>query len=150
MVMVIVCIALASAAPALRDFWRGSRTRDEALQIMALTRWARSQSVAQARVHGLRFDPGAGTYRLETSDGLGTSPLLTEFGRTFVLPEDCRVEVTVTPGAEPNCIRFYPNGRSDGVRIRLSGPGTEEHEVAAPSPTEDFELRGDGEEAGMR
>ncbi len=150
MVMVIVCIALAVAAPALRDFWRGSETRNNALQILALARWARSQSINGARVLALRIDPGAGTYRLEASGEMGAEPLLCEFGRTFSLPEGCRVQVSVSPGAEPNCIRFYPNGRTDGLRILLQGPGPDEIEVAASSPTEDFELRGEGEALGIR
>ena len=36
-----------------------------------------------------------------------------------------RVQVAVAPGAEQNCIRFYPNGRTDGMRILLQGPGPE-------------------------
>jgi hypothetical protein len=50
------------------------------------------------------------------------------------------------PAREPNCIRFYPDGRSDGGRIHLEGLGQDVFEVVAPSTTEPFELRGDGEE----
>jgi prepilin-type N-terminal cleavage/methylation domain-containing protein len=147
MVMVIVCIALAIAAPSLRDFWRGSQTRNHALQILALTRWARSEAETSATILCLRFDVGEGTYRLETWGILGAAPVTSEFGRTFELPEGCTVQVLVAPGAEPNCIRFYPDGRTDGVRILLQGQG-DDQDLTVRSPTEDFELRGGEEEVG--
>jgi len=150
LVMVVVCIALATTAPALRDFWRGSQGRDQALQILALAQWARSYAVTEARVFGLRFDLSSGTYRLEASDGLGSTPLLSEFGRVFVLPDGCMAEVTVTPGAEPNCVRFYPDGTTDGVRISLRGPGSDEIEIAVRSPTEEFVLLSDEEALPLR
>jgi general secretion pathway protein H len=140
LVMLILCISMAVVAPSLRGFLQGAKSRDGALQVLALTRWARAQAASTARVHCLRFDPQAETFHLEVMGFQGYEPVLSGFGRIFTLPEGCLVSVTVAPGSQPNCIRFYPNGRTDGLRILMTGPGTEEAQLVAPSPVEDFRL----------
>jgi prepilin-type N-terminal cleavage/methylation domain-containing protein len=149
-VMLILCISLATVAPTLRGFWDGGQLRNSALQILALTRWARTQAVTSTRVHALRFDPGERTYRLEAAEGLTFLPIPSDFGRLFTAPEEYEIEVTVVPGAERNCIRFYPDGRSDGIRIRIIAPENGEIRLEARSPTEQFVLIGDELELGVR
>jgi general secretion pathway protein H len=149
-VMSIVCISLATVAPVLRGFWEGGQLRNQALQILALTKWARTQAVTTAKVHALRFDTGERTYRLEIAEGLMYVPVTSDMGRTFVAPEEYELEVTVIPGGERNCIRFYPDGRSDGIRIRVISPGNELIVLETRSPTSPFVLLGDELELGVR
>ena len=148
--MLILCISLATVAPTLRGFWKGGQMRNQALQVLALTKWARTQAVTSAKVHALRFDTGEKTYRLEVAEGMAFVPVPSDMGRTFTAPEDYELEVTVTPGAERNCIRFYPDGRSDGLRIRVIAPGNDMIVLEARSPTEPFVLVGDELELGVR
>lgn len=136
--MVIACISLGIAAPSLRGLARGSRAREAASTIAALARWARTRSATEARVHCLRFDPQSGTYGLLAASGAAYEPISVEFGRTFALPEGCRIQVIQPSGSEPYSIRFYPDGRADIARIRIIGPGSDEVEVSALSPTESY------------
>lgn len=138
--MLIACIVLGIAAPSLRGLARGSRVREAASTIAALARWARTRSATEARSHCLRFDPQTGTYSVLAASGAAYEPMFVEFGRTFALPEGCRIQVIQPSGSEPYCIRFYPDGRADIARIRILGPGAEEVEVSALSPTESYRV----------
>lgn len=143
LVMVIACIALGIAAPSLRGLARGSRGREAAKNIVSLARWARSRAAAEARSYCLRFDPSAGTYSVLAASGASYAPIPIEFGRIFSFPEGYRIQLVQPSGSEPYCIRFYPDGRGDIARIRILGPGVEEVEVAALSPTESYRIVGE-------
>ncbi len=45
LVLLLLCICVATAAPSLRGFWHGSRIKDAGDQIMAITRWSRTQAI---------------------------------------------------------------------------------------------------------
>ena len=149
LVLAIMGVGLAMVAPSLRGLWRGAELRDTALHIAALTRWARTRAAIDAQVYTLRFEPQQGFYRLETLTAQGSLPVLSEFGRPFTIPDGRRVEVTVAPGGETNNIHFFPNGRTDGMRVLIAADDGEQLELVARSATEDFVLRGEDEAEGL-
>ena len=140
LVMVIVCTAFAVAAPSLRGFSLGARTKDAATQILALTQWARSQAVVNARVYRFNINPQIGTYWLTAQDGQGFLSLGTEFGRLFRLPEECRIELTTTFALGQDFVDFYPNGRATPALIRLTDRRGNEFQITSPSPAERFRI----------
>src|SRR5207244_2945716 len=112
LVMVIICTALAMAAPSLNGWARGSKMRDAVDQFVALTQFARTQAVSTATVHRLQVDGGARTYYVLVQDGEQFVPLNTEMGRQFPLPDEFSLKATDATGQNRDFIDFYPTGRT--------------------------------------
>src|SRR3954468_14738547 len=81
LVLVIMSIALAMAAPSLKGWSRGGKLRDAGEQFLALTRYALAQSAAESRVYRLNVDVQGGRYWLTAADGAAFANLGNEFGR---------------------------------------------------------------------
>lgn len=141
LVMVVMCTVLAMAAPSLRGFFASRQTADAAAQILALTRLARTQAVAEGRTYRLNVDVEAGTYWLTAQEGGAFKQLQTEFGRVFSLPEGTRITWQETSQQlSQEHIQFYPNGRTDATTVRLTGRQGEVVEITCPSATELFRV----------
>lgn len=150
LVMVLLTAALAAVAPSLRGFLTASRSRDAATQILALTRWARAQAVAEARVYRLNVDAASGSYWLTVEDGAGFAATGDDFGREFSLPPGAQVQVAAGSGSAPvqgAWIGFYPDGHSDTATLILTDAAGDVTQIACPSPTEPFRIVAVGSEA---
>jgi Tfp pilus assembly protein FimT len=131
-------MGIAVVAPSLRGFLAGRRVADAVDQLVALTRYARSQAAADANVYRIQFGTGDGTYWLLVLDGQSFRPLGTEMGRIFTLPQEARLELT-TAARGSETVDFYPDGRSDMARIRITGERGEDFLISSRSPGEDYE-----------
>ena len=141
LVMVIICTVLAMAAPSLRGFFGSRRTADAAAQIVALTRFARTQAAAEGTVYRLNLDPREGTYWLTRAEAGTFVKLSTEFGRTFSLPDGTVARWESQPGDPPrDAIEFHPDGRTDAAALHLSGRRGEVFEIVCLSPAERFRV----------
>src|SRR3954470_22935075 len=120
LVMVIICTALAMAAPSLNGWARGSKMRDAVDQFVALTQFARTQAISAATVHRLQIDGAARTYYVLIQDGEQFVPLNTEMGRQFPLPEEFDLKLTDLGGAGRDYIDFYPTGRTDPGTVQIT------------------------------
>ncbi len=140
LVLAIVATALAVAAPSLRGWSRGSQLRDAGDQFVAVTRWARSQAALTGAVHRLELNPT--NYRVLTKTADGFSPIASEFGNVFQLPEGFTLSrlsgenATADPGAAN--IDFQPNGRTDVAQVRLTAPQGDSLDIVNASPAEGF------------
>lgn len=142
LVMMIICVVLAMAAPSLRGFFASRQTADEASRIVALAEFARSQAAAQGSPHRLNLDTESGRYWLTVQVGGAFVDLPSEFGRVFVLPDGTRAEwVEPEDVAQRGYIEFEPDGRAEAVTVRLTGKQGEMADVVCPSPTERFRVR---------
>jgi type II secretion system protein H len=148
-VLVIVCTALALAAPSLRGFWTGSQTKDTVHHLLALARWARSQAAADGRVFRLYLNRQEGTFWLAAEDGGAFAPLGSDFGRIHSVPAASTLELTTLGGTGQEFIDFYPDGWATPAQIRIVDPHGEMIQIASRSPTERFEVV-DGTEASSR
>ena len=138
--MVILCTALAMAAPSLRGFFSSRQTSQAAAQIVALTKLARTQAICQGRVYRLNIDTDERSYWL-TAQQQGTfDELESAFGRTFYLPRDVTVELDEITGASlaQDYIEFFPQGQTQASIIRLTDRRGEILEITCFSPTELF------------
>jgi prepilin-type N-terminal cleavage/methylation domain-containing protein len=146
LVMVIICTALAMAAPSLNGWARGSKMRDAVDQFIALTQFARTQSISTATVHRLQIDGAARAYYVLVQDGESYVPLNTEMGRQFPLPEEFSLKMVDLSGQNRDYIDFYPTGRTDPGTVEISTPGGDVMTIRCPSPTEAYRLAqpGDG------
>jgi prepilin-type N-terminal cleavage/methylation domain-containing protein len=141
MVLGLVGVLLAMAAPSLRGFMASRKTADAAAQVLALTQLAGSRAVAQGSVYRLNIDAPTGTYWLSSQQGGAFVDLNCEFGRRFQLPEGTRVRVVSPWGDVPlSYIEFQPNGRTAEATIELTGRQGEFYQVTCDSATEEFRI----------
>jgi prepilin-type N-terminal cleavage/methylation domain-containing protein len=145
LVMVIICVALARAAPSLRGWNRGTQLRNAGDDFLATARWARAQAVADAKVYRLNVDAGAGKYWVTVQQGGQFVNVANSFGQAVTLPPDeLRIQLAaVQPAssAPPEFIEFYPSGRSTAARVRITllmdGSTVD---IECPTPAEGFAL----------
>ena len=141
MVLGLVGVLLAMAAPSLRGFMASRKTADAAAQVLALTQLAGSRAVAQGSVYRLNIDAATGTYWLSAQEGGAFVDLYCEFGRRFQLPEGTRVRVVSPWGDAPlTYLEFQPNGRTAEATIELTGQQGEFYQVTCDSATEEFRI----------
>jgi type II secretion system protein H len=148
LVMMIMCMALAAAAPSLRGFFASRQTWDAAGQIVALAHYARSQAAAEGRTYRLNVDRHRGAYWLTAQTPTGYESPAREFGRVFKAPAGATIswESAGPDAAMRDWIAFYPDGRSEAVRLRLTGQQGEAVDVVCRSPAEPFEAVRAGQE----
>jgi prepilin-type N-terminal cleavage/methylation domain-containing protein len=107
LVMVIIAIAAGIVAPALATFTAGRAVDNLSRQVLALTQYAHTQSISEARTYRLNFDENARQYWLTADDGAGTfNALKGEFSTRYTAPEGIRMKVDVTP--QPNTNLLLP------------------------------------------
>lgn len=135
LVMLIVSVLAALAAPTLRGFIAGRKCANAAAQIVALGQYARTQAVGTGTVYRLNFDPSNGTYWLSSQSGAEFSTLRNEFGRPFQLPDGTSANWQTTAVAQP-CFQFYPDGRVEAATLELHGAVGEVVAIGCRSETE--------------
>jgi type II secretion system protein H len=140
LVMVIVCIVLAMAAPALNNWNRGSHQRDAADQILALTRYARTQAIADATVYRFNLDTQTNQYWLTRLDGQQFVDLGNSFGQKFSAPDDARLDLTDDQNQSIDHIDFFSNGRTQPARLRLTATNGDITDIQCSTPAEGFQL----------
>ena len=146
LVMVIICTALALAAPSLNGWARGSKMRDAVDQFVAMTQYARTQAISTATVHRLQIDGASRTYSVVIQDVDGQFVQLnTEMGQAFQLPEEFSLKMTDDSGQNRDFVDFYPTGRTDPTTVVITAPNGDVKTIQCPSPTEAFRLVNPGE-----
>ena len=140
-VLGLVGVLLALAAPSLHGFFASRQTADAAAQMLALTQLAGSRSAAQGCVYRLNIDPKTNTYWLTYQQGGAFVNLSCEFGRCFQLPEGTTMHIQCPSGNMPvPYIEFHPNGRTEEAMIELVGRQGEAYQVTCESVTEAFRI----------
>jgi type II secretion system protein H len=137
LVLLILTIAMAIAAPSLRNFWKGNRVKDAGEQLAYITRLARTQAISDGAVYRLGIDANGAGYALYVQQAEGFVLIPTN---NFALPEETRLEVTKADGSAVDHIDFFPNGRTEPASIRLSAAGYNDIVLTCLSPTETFSL----------
>ena len=141
LVMVIICVVLAMAAPSLGGFFGSRRTADAAAQALALARYARSQAATEGRAYRLNLGLDDGEYWLTREEAGGFARLKTEFGRTFTLPDGTVAAWRKQPGDPLRAyIEFLPDGRTDPAALRLTGRRGETFDIVCRTPAERFRI----------
>jgi type II secretion system protein H len=151
LVMMMLTIIVAIAAPSLRGFRGWSQQRDAATQLVAVTQYAKAKAAAEAKVYRLELDGTA--YRVVMQEGPTYIPSADEFGRTVTLPDGVRVEILPIRSSggyvDRTGISFYPEGRTDPALLRMTDSRGRVTLVACPSPAESFRVVSAQEAAGL-
>ncbi|MEO6437495.1 MAG: GspH/FimT family pseudopilin [Tepidisphaeraceae bacterium] len=146
LVLVVLSTALAVAAPSMRAWSKGSKLRDAGDQFLSVTRWARSQAIADSRVYRLYVDPAAGQYWVAAQDGQEFVALGSGLGRVNVLSEDLRIQLTnldvqgASQASTLEFVEFYPTGRAWPARVRITLDNGDATDIVCESPAEEFRL----------
>jgi Tfp pilus assembly protein FimT len=138
--MAVICMALAIAAPSLSNWNHGSHQRDAVDQILALTRYARTQAVTNATTYRLNIDKSAGRYWLTMQDGQEFVALGNDMGQVFNVPDGARLELSQDQGPAIDLVEFYPSGRTQAARIRLTSSIGEITTIECAMPAEGFQV----------
>ncbi len=144
MVMLVVTIALGVAAPTLRGFLAGSKTKNCALEMVAMARWARTQAISEGRVYRIAFQgQNVGTMYQDQSQFVATTA---DLGEVIVVPDGVSMMVQPAPGSTADDhIDFYPDGHCDVAQITLTEAEGNQVRVVCDSPTELYRVAKSGE-----
>lgn len=135
LVMLIVSVIAAIAAPSLRGFIAGRKNAEAAAQIIALGQYAREQAVGTGAVYRLNVDPAGRAYWLSVQNGAEFQTVRSEFGRPFRLPEG--TVASWQPGAASGeYFQFWPDGRIEASPLQLRGVGRDSIAIGCRSETE--------------
>lgn len=120
LVMLVMSIAVAVAAPSLRNFIHGRKSADAAAHVIALGQYARTQAVSTGAVYRLNVDTSSGGYWLTAQRGAGFAELGNEFGRHFGFPEGTAAQWLSTAAGQRDYIDFHPDGRVEAGTLEVS------------------------------
>ncbi|HVS72940.1 MAG TPA: GspH/FimT family pseudopilin [Phycisphaerae bacterium] len=144
-VMFVMALVAAIAAPNLKGFISGRRAPDFASQVMALAHYAHSQAISQGRMYQLNIDARTGEVTVTAEDDAGAQqPLQTSLANTLVIPQGSggiRIEsdLPVADGGA-QAARFYPTGRCDPGTIKLTDERGISYTITCESPSDSYHL----------
>jgi type II secretion system protein H len=109
-VLALLSIVAAIAAPSLSPFFRGRRILEESRRVLALTRYARNEAISTGTPMDVRFSVVLGQYGM--FDALATDVEEDERAVQFTLAEDLRFEIAddMLDNNGIATIRFLPDG----------------------------------------
>jgi Tfp pilus assembly protein FimT len=150
--MVVILTAMAMATPSLRNWNRGQQQRDTVDQILALTRYAKSQAAANATTYRLNVEAPTGRYWLTMQDGQEFVQIGKDLGQVFELPAGMKLELLEAEGAATiTTVDFYSTGRSQTARLRLTNQIGDVTDIACLAPAQGFAVQtGDVQRQRMR
>lgn len=140
LVMAIIAIALAIAAPNLNGWNHGSQLRNAGDQFLTIARYAKAQAISQGKIFRLNVDPGAGHYWLtvqQAQDQFG--PVDSEYGQIYSMTDGMQLAMTDLQNKPINSVDFYPSGRVTPAHVRITGaPGVGAVDLECATPAEGF------------
>jgi prepilin-type N-terminal cleavage/methylation domain-containing protein len=140
LVMLVITIAVGVVVPELRGWNQGARMRDTVDQILTLARLARTQAISTAQVHRLTIDTSGRCY-VSKQDGEEFVELGEGADASFVVADGVKLQMTDLQGGQRDFVEFYPNGRMQTARIRVSmDDGGFEKIIEAATSTEGFRV----------
>jgi Tfp pilus assembly protein FimT len=155
LVMVLMAVTLAIAAPSLRGFASSRQSADLASRLVAMTQWARSQAVAQGQVCRLNVAQDGGVAWLTVQKTGAFVEPDGDWRKGLNMPDGAALSLRTESSAGPQApqqlaayVQFYPTGRCDVATITLTANG-ETFQVVCDSPAETFHVL-TGKEAGRR
>jgi Tfp pilus assembly protein FimT len=136
LVMLLLTVVMALAAPSLRGFIIGRKGTDAAAQFIAVGRYAREQAISSGVTYALSVDVTQGTYWLTAQRGSSFHELGNEFGRQFHFPEGTVAQWEPGASVDDGRMYFFPDGRTEAAVLQLTGAGGQVFEIGCRSETE--------------
>jgi prepilin-type N-terminal cleavage/methylation domain-containing protein len=120
LVMVIIAILAMAIVPSLTNFRIGRANANTATQLIALSQFARTQSISEGRAYRLVLNPDQGSYQLLAENDAGAFvPAQGDYGQTYTVDKGVKMQVTLRQA--PNAQMNLPiNVQQDAVQVPLS------------------------------
>lgn len=141
LIMIILCTVLSMAAPSLRGFFSSRQVDHMSEKILAMTRYAKTQSVFEARTYRVNFDRQNRLYWISSLRDSQQRRLDDSFGNLYTIPAD--IQLTFYDVDHDNGIYYFefdPQGYSKEAALRLEDKQGNVQEVACYSPAENYEI----------
>jgi len=116
LVLAVLSIVIALAAPTLSRFFRGQTIEEEGQRLLALTRYGQSRAVSECLPMVLWVNPEDGTYGVRVQDGYSTSDAAAQMSQG-----------TVSSSGAGKDVRFQ---LSDRLRFELEQGGRTQNRTA--------------------
>ncbi len=140
-VLTIISITIAMAAPSMRGWSDGAKLRDATDQFLAATQLARAQAILTATEHVLSIDLNTNGYVLSTRSGDVVTPVAGEWGVVTTMPTSFQLDLI--SGGENRAICFFPDSRCTPAVVRITSARGEVVEIAAATPADPFRVMGE-------
>jgi len=156
LVLAILALILALAAPRFRGFAASREVHDTAASIVTLIKWARMQAVDEGRLFRLYVDMDLGEYWVSGQEGANFVDLRVSMGQRFMVPYGVTLQWENTQlsgqsqrnsqrSAQRNTpqnsyIEFDPSGRTEVATLRLTGRLGTVLDVTCRSPREPYRV----------
>jgi type II secretion system protein H len=150
LVLVVIGLVLAVAAPSMRGFSASRQTADAALRTLALTQWCHNEAITGGHRVRLMVETQGQVYSSWASWERGGQFVDAdgESGRHWDFPEGATARIRL-PGAdaaqEPTYVEFHPSGRHEAATFEITGQQGDVQRVTCDSPTEAFRHETPGE-----
>lgn len=141
LVMIILCTVLAMASPSLRCFFSSRQLTDITEQILAMTRYAKVQSVFESRSYRVNFDPQLRLYWISSRRQGQFERLEDHFGKLYGIPPE--IVLSFENVDYDNGLYFFefsPDGYSKEAALRLEDNQKNIREVVCHGPAENYEI----------
>ena len=145
LVLVVIATALAIAAPAMSGWGRGSRMRDAGDHLLATTKWARAQAIADGQVYRLNVDAQNNRYWVSVQQGLEFVPVDSQFGRETFGEDGAMLQLVDDQQHPIEYVTFYPTGRISPPSHLSMADDRNQVDMVCRTPAEGFRLRKPGE-----
>jgi type II secretion system protein H len=153
LVMLIICTALAIAAPKMSGWANNGKLRNLADQFLTLTRLARTNAIADSTVCRIQIDTQQGKFWLMKRQP-GTKEFTRDtsnFGNEYTIMQGGRMELkkvvndtSDTSTESQEVIDFFPTGRAQAATITFSDAQGFGIVVACESPADNFRVVSEG------
>lgn len=140
LVLAVLAILMAAAAPNLRGWSRNAKLRDATDQVLASVRYARAQAIHDAVPYHLSVDPTGSTVQVLRQGGAQFVPVDDARARPVVLPDGFVLEIERLDATAARGVAFFPDGRTTPARIVLTSPWGHQTILSAPTAAQPFEL----------
>lgn len=141
LVMIILTTVLAIASPSLKGFFSSRKINDAAQQIIAMTRYAKTNAVYSSNYYRLNFDLNKKRYWLSVLKESEFVRLENDLGRYFDMPADTSFEFDNLPQQGGiYYLEYNPQGYCKESKIILEDNNKNIIELICRSCAEDFVL----------
>lgn len=140
LVLAILALGATMTWPNLWQFAKGRQSINASVRLLAMTRYAQDQAVAQATSHRLHIDPEAGTCWLTVQRDGPFVMLTNDLGQRHRIPAGHQIAWEIPPldSDGTSFIQFDPDGQHSVAAIRLTDADGRRRYLAAPTPTQPF------------
>jgi Tfp pilus assembly protein FimT len=146
LVLLILTFIVAIVGPQLRGFTTGRTTSNTATTILAMTHYARTQSVTQGVTYRLNYDDKARSLWISYQSGNGDMKPNNDFATPLNIADSIKIDTDIPSQKDGGqYIEFHPTGRTDPAIITLTDKLGSSIQVGCSSATEQFRIVPPGE-----